>query len=290
LYGFGYDSIKFIIKYIKGIVVKDLEELDKVRKLKISIKTIILFEKNKEKLTYFCMNKIGDNEKKSTKKTYIRVDPFLGMHGISLDELKKIQNLKDYYGILIYLNECLTENEEMELQKIIKIAKDNNLLLNIGGSKILDYLYKLKGYDKIEIRLLRRILFSDDNKSTMFLRSRLINSLNVNKKFNIGFKSDRKTFYDGYLYLVSFGYNDLKILPLLYKNNIPLKIGKSYYDIACYPCMNTTWLYSKTKKNLEDVFDVFREYHEILKACEILDIDIDEFYTSFNTEIKRIYK
>ncbi len=283
MYGFGYQLIDYIYNYVDGFVIKDVSSLQYLSKYENQKKIILLhcdIDSNKKNIYTTCCE---DNREKS----YIRVDPFLGIHGMSEEKFWEIRDLKKYTGVLIYINEFLNENELKNLLKILKRCVDNNLFFNIGGSSAIDYINYFNYY-KIEYRLLRKILFSLHNSTINFQTSVLTDEI-ITKEKEFGFKSDRVKVKKGYVALLSFGYYDFKLLPLLYKKNIPLKILGEEYKILCYPCMNTMWIYSDSTKLLPKTIQLFSNVKDVKDICRILDIDIDEFYTSFSNEIERIY-
>lgn len=53
--------------------------------------------------------------------------------------------------------------------------------------------------------------------------------------------------------------------------------------------MNTCWLHSEKKVKLKNNIELFKNMYDVKKICEKLEIDIDEFYTCFNSNIKREY-
>lgn len=286
LYGFGYELLQYIYDYIDGIVVKDSTIMKKI--LVPNKKIIKLYDnKNIHGVLNCVMNYNNLNKKDSN--VYIRVDPFLGMHGITYAQLKEINDLSSFDGVLIYINEYLSPQEIIILKKIVKIVNQNNLILNIGGSAFLEQTNYLN-CRKTEVRLLREILFNKNKQSSMYLKCNVLNKIYLNnKKITIGFKSDRKIYNNGYLFLISIGYDDFKLLPQLYKNDLKLQIFNKDYDIACYPCMNTMWIYSSKNDLKSDSLFLFDNNENIKYICERLDIDLDEFYSSYSLEITRKY-
>lgn len=286
LYGYGYKLLKYISDYVDGMVVKDSFVLNEIPEL--GKKIIKLYDNKNFDNVSNCLINYNDLNKINNYNCFIRLDPFLGMHGVTFEELKKIDNLSSFKGILIYINEYLNRQEIKILNEIVEIANQNNLILNIGGSVILDKLNYIN-CKKTEVRILRKILFSEGEQSSMYLKCNILNKIHLNEKTFIGFKSDRRAYDKGYLYLVSIGYDDFKLLPLMYKNNLKIRILNKDYDIACYPCMNTMWIYSDSDALISNELVLFDNNQNIIDICKKLDIDLDEFYSSYSLEIKRKY-
>ncbi len=180
LYGFGYELLQYIYDYIDGIVVKDSTIMKKI--LVPNKKIIKLYDnKNIHGVLNCVMNYNNLNKKDSN--VYIRVDPFLGMHGITYAQLKEINDLSSFDGVLIYINEYLSPQEIIILKKIVKIVNKNNLILNIGGSAFLEQTNYLN-CRKTEVRLLREILFNKNKQSSMYLKCNVLNKIYLNNKKN----------------------------------------------------------------------------------------------------------
>ena len=303
-YGFGYPLLSYLIKYIDGIVfsqevAEEMPVWDKEAvKLIYRIHNKLSLEQNSMEINeqvFFYLMRIINMPPSIKAKCYLRVDPFLGMHGLTLDELKEVRLLKEYYGLFLYLNEEISEKEQPILNEIVSLAEENGLHLNVGGSAILQHLDILPRKNT-EVRLLRKILFSRNSYSTMFLccdvltRKEFRGVSKSDLSIDIGFKSSRKTFCRGHLCLLSVGYSECKFFPLFYQKELSFKINGTKYQLAVYPGMNTSWVWGEEDTcNLNDTACIFTDYCEVQEICSNLDIDIDEFYTSFSDGILRKY-
>ena len=146
--------------------------------------------------------------------------------------------------------------------------------------------------DLIEMRIARSILIQDKKSklSNFILEVHVINQKILNgDTISIGYKSSRENFKSGTIILISLGYGDFGLLSLMYIKGIGVTLQNEKFKIPVYPCMNTCWLYSDKLIQVEDKLELFKSIYEIEEICRKLEIDIDEFYASFNSNIMREY-
>ena len=284
LYGFGYELLEYMKDYLDGMVWAGVRIGPQIPAVCDTV--ITCFQRETVSDTYCYMTRLEDENYCEKPNLYVRVDPFLGLHGISMEQLRNMKNLSEYRGLFIYINEFLSEDELPVMDELFLLAKQHDLVVNAGGSAMLQYLDRFAG-QRMELRLLRELLMPQQKKASMHLVCRV---LNHGEPQTIGFKSDRKNPTTGKLALLSVGYYECKWMPELYKRGIPLMVDGKPCRIPCYPCMNTMWINSEDELLPEREIRLFSDFEEVLRICEILDIDVDEFYSSFPSEIPRVYE
>lgn len=284
LYGFGYELLEHMKDYLDGMVLTGVQAGPHIPAVCDTV--IARFQRETISDTYCYTTRLEDEDYCVKANSYVRVDPFLGLHGISMEQLRNKKNLSDYRGLFIYINEFLSADELPVMDELFRIANKHGLVVNVGGSSMLRYLDRFAG-QRMELRLLRELLMPKHRKASMYLVCRV---LNHGEPQMIGFKSDRQNPTTGKLALISVGYYECKWMSELYKRGIPLTIDGRPCRIPCYPCMNTMWIQSEGDLLSEREIQLFSDFEEVLRICEILDIDVDEFYSAFPMDIPRIYK
>lgn len=299
-YGYGYKMLNYIYDYFDCIVVADEYEANTIKLLCPLIKKrfIVLYgqcvrEKEEDMYDIVDMSEQNvtnhDDKIYTANNSYLRCDCFIAMHGITLK--KCLKQLNDYKGILVHINEFLTKEEELILYDIDKYLYRLGKKLNIGGSSAETYLNTLKS--DTEFRFARKVLF-DNNKplSNFVLHIPLLNqrNLNCNEVITLGYKSNEIKIQGGYLYLIEFGYGNCSLWPRIYEKKIKLYYENQGIVLSAYPCMNTSWIWSQTDLNIQNQEIVlFKRKKDIEKVCNQLEIDMDEFFTSFSDCILREY-
>ncbi len=301
LYGFGYELLWYIKKYIRKITVADIHEYRKCFKyLGDEVEYVILytnFEKEigtwiKSTCISFCINRLEQidyiEEHLLPKfRFYIRIDEMLGLHGISLHEAKNIRDLSEYKGVIVHINEFISDTEKEIIREIELLTKQEHVLFSLGGSNVYSYLSNNEG---IEYRYAAN-LFQSNTTSLFELELNVLNLVHLEgSSIQIGYKSDRKEIHKGTLLLVDIGYGNWPLLSRIYKNNIKIHFEEYRLEIPVYPCMNTTWLYCKDALSIHSTICLFGNMSEIETLCSELDIDKDELYTSFHDNVERVYR
>lgn len=298
-YGFGYDLIRYL-NNIYGLVVTNIDEYNILLKYIDVTKydCIILYPENdldriKQQNLSVCINSMDMlykiRERGLIANSYLRVDPFLGLHGIPLQEIEWLTKNFNFKGIFLHINEFLDIHEKNIFDKIVNYSLKNNLNLNVGGSSALQY---IKNTQFIEKRFAINALYSHDNTTSFGFSFEvdIINYLIVQEPVYIGYKSSRTLITDGTIFLISAGYYDTQIFNLLYKNKVKILKDQYSIEVPCYPCMNTCWLYiNDTLNAIEPTLKLFDTHLSVKYICDALDIDVDEFFSSFNNNIKRNY-
>ncbi|MEC1178649.1 alanine racemase [Metasolibacillus meyeri] len=301
-YGLGIPLLKELIDYVDGVVVGDINDYLNIKTylLKINKEIIILYPNlnDKEIIKEICSNEnlyftimnIEDYKyvsKYECFRLYLRIDPFLGLHGVDFSTAKSYLDKYKFYGVLVHVNEYLDIEEENHLLEIINWAKTKNLKINIGGSAIVNYERILN--EQIDLRFTKGIIAPINNRESILLKTRILMKSQIESTTQIGYKSDRIHLEKGTILLISLGYGDFKMLPIYYEQKTPLIIeGKKFY-IPCYPCMNTCWLYC------EEFVEVKSEYIDLYNSIisnqiiNYLDLDQDEILSSFSENIERNY-
>lgn len=277
--------------------------------------TEFFFEKYKIKVMG-CANSIDDIAKirefgYDRKRIYIRSDCFLSMHGLSLDY---VSHIDDFRGIFLHVNEFLDSTEKRKYREILEKAHNCGIKMNVSlpynaaFNKYADREYKTEKNNitknienitdnsnatvkqmSVEYRYAHALLYNCKNESNFVICTTVINKHNAeNEEITIGYKSCQKTIDRGFVYLVKMGYGDSRILVDIYEHSILLHFRKHKFIIPVYPCMNTCWLWS-ANDICDDEIILFEKFGEIKKLCEELDIDMDEFTSSFDSSICREY-
>jgi len=283
LYGFGYPLLDRLRPYLAGIAGPGAE-LDSGA-AGFSGKRITRFDPAIPPADFCYVFREEDIPLCHPEKTYLRVDPFLGLHGLSPEALDRIPEPERFHGLFVYINEYLTPEEEGAVKALSDFSQAHGLVLNIGGSAILDHLRLLPPGS--EIRLLRRVLFSSREQAPMYPVCRV---LAKGPGQTVGFKSDRVRLDGGICYLLSMGYYECKWLPVMYRLGLPLILDGREYRIPCYPCMNTMWLWSPEDTLPLGEVALLSQAGQVEALCASLDLDSDEYYASFPGELPRIYE
>lgn len=300
LYGFGYELLKYIKRHIRKITIADVNEFSSCYKyMGNEVEYVVLYSDIENEFysfwerdnVKFCINNLKQLkyiEENSLPKSrfYIRIDEFLGMHGLSLKEVESRTDISMYKGILVHINEFLSDEERKIIHKIELLAERNQLQFSLGGSNAYNYLAE---NEKIEYRYVAR-LFETEVYSPIQLNLNILEMVHLNGRcVEIGYKSDRKKICEGTLFLADIGYGSWSIITDIYRNNGKLHFGNYALELPAYPCMNTAWFYCKDKVPFCKTVSLFKTISEIETLCLELDIDRDELYTSFREDIKRIY-
>ncbi|MCL9970513.1 hypothetical protein MX569_07850, partial [Anoxybacillus kestanbolensis] len=249
----------------------------------LSNKTIKELKENKD-LFYVVMNTDQEQFVKQNdlfNKSYIRIDPFLGNHGFSIDYLNK-EHVNKYHGVLLHVNENLSDHEFKIVQDIMNICEQKKLVLNIGGSCVLED-SRLNGCT--ELRAIMSFLLprnaTNVDETSIVLTTQVLQKQIITKPISIGYKSNRVVIEKGTIITISLGYGEFHLLRNLYQNKVKINILGNEYYIPCEPCMNTSWLYSPNK-----IYDISSRLtilstKDFYRISSILDIDIDEILTAF---------
>lgn len=299
-YGYGYALIAYLEKYVECIVVASISELEQVKKQNLTQEKdyIVLYEDFQNE----CFDNLKSNvygvitSRKQLNdvkllhldrgRFYLRSDLFLGLHGIDIETCMK--EIIQFKGLILHINEYLDEIEIEQLLKLDKFLSEKNVTLNIGGSIANVVVSRL--HSKLEYRFAKNILFDSlGAKSNFCLHLQIINEEKA-KRTIIGYKSCQKTISAGWIYLVAIGYGDWTLLPRIYESDVKLVYQNNSLSIPVYPCMNTCWLHSaKQLTCANNMLVLFENKEDILDLCEKLDIDTDEFTSSFSYNLKREY-
>lgn len=299
-YGYGYAMISYLEKYVDCIVVASLMELEFVKKQNPNLKKdfIVLYANLYEHHMYYNTSNVygtimSEQQLEEIKllkfdrsRFFLRSNLFLGLHGLDLSTC--LEEVDGFKGLLIHVNEYLDQDELEQLIELDNFLCMKNITLNLGGSITNNYFAKL--HSKIEYRFAKKVLFDYiEKKSNFCLHLQVINVQQASYT-KIGYKSCQERIKSGWIYLVSIGYGDWPLLSRIYETNTKLTYQGNEMSLPVYPCMNTCWLYSQ--KQLEytnSSIVLFQQKKEILDVCRQLDIDSDEFTSSFSSNIKRIY-
>lgn len=298
-YGLGYELLNHIKDDISVVYVSNTEEYKKLAKYLDAGKDVVILYpdaqdyihyKNSKNL-FLCINstetiKLLGEELKNYNNLIVRVDDFLGLHGIGSEELLKTEPLPGVKKILVHINEWVNNEEQKIIEDIYHYAQMNKCDFSIGGTKA------LKLFDKkepIEFRYAAK-LFHSDERSPVSLHANIINTWDAGREsIVVGYKSDRKEISKGFLTLIDIGYGDWPLITGIYQHKIPLRSGNNTFRIPVYPCMNTMWLVSDYPINANENISFFEKISDICEICDIMDIDFDEFTTSFNANLSRKY-
>ncbi|MDV3769047.1 hypothetical protein CMU26_05770 [Elizabethkingia anophelis] len=288
-YGFGLGLVNYLIDDINGLFISDHETYKKLnlstnynKELSIVYPDYnnLQFIKNNINIVLNSINNV-DNIDFNKKRCYIRIDIGLGLHGITYSEFLLISDLNLYKGVILYINEYVTELELKQISNIYNISIYNGLDFSIGGSPAIDI---VKNFPRASLRIVNQILY----KNTPFSFIIRIIKLLINQKdsIEIGFKSDRKIICGGTLILLAVGYGDFHALVHFYNNKIPIMIDETPFYLPCFPCMNTCWIYSTDEINLTT------EYINILSpetiAC-LNEFSLDEITTAISHSLSKVY-
>lgn len=294
-YGLGLATITMLEKYIDGVVIADFNEFIQVKN-DFKKKIIILYpnmnefllkefeENNNIYLTLVCEKDFHLLDKQYFTRIYLRIDPFLGGHGVNFNTAKNLYKRYKFFGVLIHINEYLTSEEEIELVAIIEWANSLKLKINIGGSSIINS-KKLLGTE-LELRFTKVILQPSKKKETISLNSRILIKNKISTPISIGYKSDRIKILKGTILTVGIGYGDFGFLPYFYENKIPIIIEGVKFFLPCYPCMNTFWLHTDFDVNIKTKYiTIFDNMNDEM----LLKLELDEILTSFSKSIEKKY-
>ncbi|NLG03254.1 MAG: hypothetical protein GX567_05440 [Clostridia bacterium] len=303
VYGMGFRLLSYLKKQIKAIAVADIDEfmlckdyLDERTEYLIMYSNMT--DERVRKITfhykvYFIINSMKDLEYVNVhdmdkSRFYIRVDEFLGLHGITLRELYTVENISEYRGLLVHINEYIAPDDTDILETVSSLADKNGILFNIGGSNAYDY-FRRNCRENNYLRCAMRFI-NNAKAPIITLHLHIINKTTVNgNSMEVGYRSDRKKFEKCTLLTVDIGYGNWPLVSRLYTGRIPLKYHGRNLLIPVYPCMNTMWLCCEDTLDFSDTLILFEDHNDIVEICLALDIDIDEFYTSFNNNITRNY-
>lgn len=299
-YGLGEKIVNYIEETIDGIVLCDWDDL--VRFLNVNplfTKNIILLYPDlsmlfkyqdivrKRSVYLVCMD-VEELERinafKMHQNTYIRLDPFLGGHGLNIMELKGIQQVEQYKGLLLHINEFLDFNETRLLAELGQWANEHNMAINIGGSSILRHEHDLEIMNNLEIRFVKDAIIDTELCSSLNLFTRIIHKKKIVSPISIGYKSSRVKLDKGTLLTLSIGYGLFKLLTDIYQHQIKISIQGFDFVLPCYPCMNTCWIYNDEDVDISsDYINLFEDQRLIHTIAKTLDIDQDEVLTSLSS-------
>lgn len=302
-YGCGLSLLSFLLNDIDGIIVNDncdyweLKNMGLIGEKEVIVlypdlsDSLIISEAERERKLFLTVISEDDirHVKNILSKTYLRVDLFLGNHGIDFNYVRSFLQTERVKGIILHINESLNKSEEGMVNKIIEWAKGKGLSINIGGSVVFNYREILK--QDIDLRFVMDILAPRGlQQNNIVLNARVIKQTQIDSMLYIGYKTDRVCLERGTVLTVSLGYGDFKMLPKFYEKSIPIVIEDKTFYMPCYPCMNTCWLYC------EDLVEVKSKYVEFFNAfisaylVQTLNIDPDEILSSISEKIKIVYK
>lgn len=170
-YGFGNKLISYIDDLISSIVTTDYNEYLLIEKeISKKIKMLLLYENDLQVLdktenVYICINNFKMlNKVKDLDKCYLRIDPYLGLHG-----LENIPNYICCNKFLIHINEYLCLSEQKDLALMLNYTQKKGYLISVGGSGILDYIKKEQMSEMVELRVATKILIeNNENKMANF--------------------------------------------------------------------------------------------------------------------------
>lgn len=298
-YGLGYELLNYLKKDIDVLYISNINEYKNIKKyLTSSIDVVILYPRDEDYIHYrnrqnlfLCINSVktikllGDNIK-NYNNLIVRVDDFLGLHGIPSEELLKTSPLPGVKKILVHINEWVSNEEQNIIENICHYAQNNKYDFSIGGTKA------MKLFDNkapIEFRYGAKLFHSNDI-SPASLYVNIINTWDAgSKSIVIGYKSDCKEISKGFLILIDIGYGDWQLITRIYQKKITLKSGNHIFSIPVYPCMNSMWLVSDDPIDMNEEICFFQDISDVYEICDKLDVDFDEFTTSFNANLQRQY-
>ncbi|ATF15807.1 hypothetical protein A616_28810 [Brevibacillus brevis X23] len=302
-YGCGLPLVSFLLNDIDGIIVNDnydyweLKNMELIGEKEVIIlypdlsDSLIICETEREKNLFLTV--INENDihyiKNIFSKVYLRVDLFLGNHGIDLSYARSFLQTETVRGVILHINESLNKSEEDMVNKIIEWAKSKKLSINIGGSAVLKYREILK--QDINLRFVMDILAPRGlQQNNIVLNARVIKQTQIDSMLTIGYKTDRVCLESGTVVTVSLGYGDFRMLPMLYEMRVPIVIENKNFYMPCYPCMNTCWLYCEDHVVLKSKYVEF--LNASISACLVktLNIDPDEILSSISENIKTVYR
>jgi hypothetical protein len=229
-------------------------------------------------------------------KSILRVDPFLGGHGLTTNDFFNINDISMFKSVLIQINEFITSEEFEVLQRIKEKISSAKLRLSIGGSDVFKQIDLLNDTN-IDYRFVMSMLFPRERlniyrNNTFRLKARIINKQIIYSDIEIGYKSNRTKINFGTLLTVAIGYGDYALLPYFFNQKIPILINGILYFLPCYPCMNTCWLLSDTVKvdlSSLDYVTIIDDNIIYEQLTTRFNKDVDEIFTSLASYIPKKY-
>ncbi|AUS07436.1 hypothetical protein C1X05_00215 [Laceyella sacchari] len=223
-------------------------------------------------------------------KSYVRIDPFLGLHGLSKEEAMSLPKVHACKGVLIHLNESINAKEEAVINEIYQWTKKNNMSMNIGGSNIINK--PNLHFPFLEVRLLMELLGSRNRvtEPCLELHARILSKTLIREPIHVGYTSSRVKLSKGTCLLVAIGYGDFPSFAQMFENQTPIFIERKKFVLPCYPCMNTSWLYCEEEVFIRrESIVLFDKFNSIHKLALNLSVDVDEIYSSLSPLIYRHY-